>query len=102
MGKTYLDRRGYPRYSDTGELVHIKVVEKRIGRRLRRNEVVHHKDENKTNFKSTNLVVMKRREHLKLHKERFRRRDLIFNTFFNEFWLPFVTALEELTKRRKE
>ncbi len=98
MGKTYLDGRGYPRYSDTGELVHRKVMEKKLGRRLRMNEVVHHLDEDKVNFRPNNLVVMTYKEHYKLHKPLFKRRDSILNTFFNEVWLPFDEAWEKLKK----
>lgn len=46
---------------------HVKVMEEYIGRRIRPNEVVHHKDGNKTNNEILNLVLLTRREHHRLH-----------------------------------
>jgi hypothetical protein len=42
-------------------------MEKHIGRRLSRNEVVHHKDENKSNNDINNLEIMSRSDHSRLH-----------------------------------
>lgn len=47
---------------------HIKVVEKSLKRRLASTEVVHHLDENRANNKITNLLVIDRGQHLKIHK----------------------------------
>ena len=56
MGKRiYIDKKGYPRYSDTDELVHRKVAEKKVGGPIYRDRVVHHKDGNKRNFRPENL-----------------------------------------------
>ena len=70
MGRFFRDKKGYPRYSDTGELVHRKVAEKKIGRTLRPHEVVHHKDDNKGNFSRDNLRVTSRSYHSKLHAKK--------------------------------
>ena len=44
--------------------------EKKLGRRLKRGEVVPHKDRNKTNIKSFNLHVFKnQKEHNYFHKK---------------------------------
>lgn len=64
---TYIDKKGYPRYKDTNRLVHIIVAMKKIGGRIFSGNVVHHKDGNKTNFRASNLQVMSRSEHSKLH-----------------------------------
>jgi len=69
MGKIYTDCKGYPRYTDTKELVHKKVAEKQIGRELRSHEVVHHKDGDKTNFRRENLRVTSRSHHSKMHNK---------------------------------
>lgn len=43
------------------------IIEHEIGRKLDKNEVVHHIDHNKNNNDISNLVVMSRSEHTKLH-----------------------------------
>ena len=52
--------------------VHVVAVEKRIGRRLLPNEVVHHDDEDRSNNGDENLILMTRSAHTKLHCERRR------------------------------
>ena len=47
--------------------VHDLVVEAIIGRRLEKHEVVHHKDQNRKNNDPSNLQLMTRSEHQKLH-----------------------------------
>lgn len=47
--------------------VHRVVMEKHLGRKLKKDEVVHHIDGDKTNNEITNLKVMNRKEHNKLH-----------------------------------
>jgi len=52
---------------------HVVVMEKYIGRRLYANECVHHKDHNRSNNEISNLKLMTRSEHARLHaKERSR------------------------------
>lgn len=46
---------------------HRLVAEKKIGRFLKENELVHHKDGDKKNNSEENLEVMSRSEHMKLH-----------------------------------
>lgn len=50
-----------------GRREHIVVAEKMIGRKLRKNEVVHHINENKQDNRPENLKVMDRGEHTILH-----------------------------------
>ena len=70
MAEWYKDKKGYPRFSDSGKLVHRWKAEKKIGRPLRSNEVVHHRDENKGNYSDKNLGVMSRSFHGKLHAKK--------------------------------
>jgi hypothetical protein len=61
---------------------HIRVMELHLGRRLRPNELVHHKDHNKLNNDLANLELLERGAHSRLHRaedlaerpEVFRRR----------------------------
>ena len=51
-----------------GRGVHVVMMEQRIGRCLDRDEVVHHIDHNKQNNDISNLILMSRAEHMKLHR----------------------------------
>ena len=53
----------------SGEKEHRFLMEQRIGRKLNRDEVVHHIDGNRTNNDLSNLVVMSRGEHSALHRK---------------------------------
>ena len=66
--KFFYDKKGYPRDRKTKELVHRKIAENKIGRKLRIGEVVHHQDGNPRNFRKNNLSVMSRGFHSKLHR----------------------------------
>jgi hypothetical protein len=68
--KTYIDENGYRRFSDSNKLVHRYVVEKKIGRKLRQEEIVHHINRNKLDNSPENLEVFaNQEEHEKHHKE---------------------------------
>jgi hypothetical protein len=70
QGKTYIDENGYRRFSDSNKLVHRYVVEKKIGRKLRQGEIVHHINRNKLDNSSENLEVFaNQEEHEKHHRE---------------------------------
>lgn len=56
------DKRGFI-------LEHILIMECNIGRHLRKNEVVHHKNKIKTDNRIKNLQLMTRSEHMKLHRK---------------------------------
>lgn len=69
---TYINGRGYlVNCEDRNNryLVHRKVMEDFIGRKLRNDEIVHHKDMNKLNNDISNLEILTRSEHTKLHNE---------------------------------
>lgn len=59
--------------------VHVVAMEEHIGRRLKPDEVVHHKDENKENNDLNNLQLMTKSEHAshhaKLNYQRRKRND---------------------------
>lgn len=67
----FIDPRWYKRYSNSKKLVHRDVAEKNLGRKLLREEVVHHINRNKTDNRPENLrVFSSQKEHDMLHKWR--------------------------------
>ena len=70
LRKTYKDNNGYLRFNNSNKLVHRRVVEKNIGRRLLPNEIIHHRDGNKLNNNIENLQIFSSQdEHHSLHKK---------------------------------
>lgn len=70
MAETYVDRKGYRRFSDSGIAVHRWVAEKKVGGELKPGTVVHHKDRNKLNNNRSNLWVFKsQKSHNKIHDQ---------------------------------
>ena len=64
--KTYVSKTGYRKFKDSGTYVHRWVEEKKLGRKLKPKEVVHHKDGNPLNNSPNNLKVYKNQsEHMK-------------------------------------
>ena len=53
---------------------HRLIVEKKLGRRLTSDEIVHHIDGNKWNNDPDNLMVMTREEHARAHYDDINRR----------------------------
>lgn len=77
--KSYETKEGYkqvykPKSSEARENgyapLHRVNASKKIGRPLRSDEVVHHIDGNKRNNRKSNLQVMLRSEHYKIHNEK--------------------------------
>lgn len=69
IGSERITRNGYVEVKvDRGYVrKHIHVMERHIGRRLERDEVVHHIDRNKLNNDTSNLQIMTNAEHTALH-----------------------------------
>jgi len=68
--KTYIDRNGYRRFKDSGISIHRYAAEKKLGRSLRRGEVVHHKNRDKQDNSFRNLQVCSNQgAHWRLHKK---------------------------------
>jgi hypothetical protein len=68
MARWFVDSKGYRRFSDSGELVHRWVAEKKLGS-LWDGAVVHHKDRDKLNNDPKNLWVFPNQsKHAKTHR----------------------------------
>ncbi len=66
----YIDDNGYERFKDSNKLVHRWVAEKKLGRQLDPEEVVHHKNRNKLDNHPSNLWVFpNQEEHDRTHEE---------------------------------
>lgn len=65
--KTYRDAQGYLRFIDSGKLVHRWKAEKMIGRKLQPGEVVHHKNQIKTDNRYSNLTVFNSKKAHQVH-----------------------------------
>lgn len=70
MGNTYIDKNGYKRYRDSNILVHRYVAERKLKRKLRQGEVVHHKNRIKQDNRRANLWIFKsQKKHYRIHKK---------------------------------
>ena len=66
--KFFKDKKGYKHFAGSGKSVHRHVAERKMGRKLRKGEVVHHKNRNKTDNRRSNLKVFKnQKKHHKSH-----------------------------------
>jgi len=103
----YLDGDGYvrvsgqqehPRASNSGSVYeHILVMEKKLGRYVTRDEIIHHKDGNKQNNKLNNLKVTTHKNHMSHHGKQGN-----FKNLDNGDRVKFVPRIEKVTSVRKD
>ena len=63
------NRKGYKKFANSGISVHRYVAERKLGRKLRPGEVVHHINRNKKDNRRSNLWVFSSQEaHDKTHR----------------------------------
>ena len=68
----FKDKKGYPRFKKSGRLVHRVVASNKVRGKIGRGRVVHHKDGDKSNFRKSNLLIMSRGAHSRLHSRKRR------------------------------
>ena len=77
LSKLFKDKRGYKRFVDSRIPVHRYVAERKLGRKLKKPEVVHHINRVKADNRRKNLWVFKsQKKHHSAHrrdKKRFGR-----------------------------
>jgi HNH endonuclease len=79
---TYIDEDGYKRFLDSDIPFHRWMAEKKLGRKLRPGEVVHHKDRNKLNNNQDNLWVFQNQtQHYNAHLKDAKRLGFRFSFF---------------------
>lgn len=67
----YICSQGYKMVgkSHNRKAEHRLVMEQLLGRKLSSNEIVHHKDEDKTNNEPNNLALTTRKGHIEIHRQ---------------------------------
>ena len=74
LGNDILSTDGY--YIKWNKKVHRQIYEEYLGRKLSRDEIVHHRNNNKLDNRIQNLEILSRAEHNRIHfKDRKRRED---------------------------
>jgi len=64
----YINSAGYiSRFGSEGRGYHREIMEDIIGRKIKKNECVHHIDLDKKNINKNNLLLMPKKEHQRLH-----------------------------------
>ncbi|MBK8874387.1 MAG: hypothetical protein IPN13_10880 [Bacteroidetes bacterium] len=66
---TFIDEKCYDRYKASKKLVHRYMAEKRIGRKLKAGEVVHHKDRISRIIQNKIFGFLNQEEHDRVHKQ---------------------------------
>lgn len=64
--KTYINKKGYRAFSDSGKLVHRWVASKKYGKKAIEGKEIHHIDGNKLNNEKSNLIVLNQDDHYNL------------------------------------
>lgn len=65
----YLDAIGYYRFIDSRILIHRWAAEKKYDRKIEAFEEVHHLDGVKTNNQPSNLIIVSKEKHKKIHQD---------------------------------
>jgi len=64
----YINNNGYiAKHGSEGNGFHREIIEKKIGRKIKNNECVHHIDLDKKNCNENNLILMTKSKHQLLH-----------------------------------
>jgi hypothetical protein len=67
LNEKRINKKGHSKFKKKRHRFHRFITEKRLNKKLKRKESVHHKDHDRLNNKPNNLEVMLEIDHLKLH-----------------------------------
>ena len=92
-------RNGYVVQSKTKKGIHRLVMEKYIGRQLKRSEIVHHKNGCKSDNSLSNLEVVSSSKHGKIHADLFRKLKLYHYANMVPRYVTTKGTLRRITER---
>jgi hypothetical protein len=89
----------YVRLPNPGKTLHREIAQNLLGRKLNYHEVVHHLDENPKNNELTNLIIISRKMHGRLHQYLDNQRVILlksgnenFENCWNSLRVPMTTT----------
>jgi len=94
-GQKYIN---HPRYSTNGLLEHVYIMEKRIGRPIREDEEIHHKNEIKDDNRPENLELLNKSEHRRKHKTEAHFKSFTHKSGSTVMTVPFRDKIIEIKK----
>jgi len=100
LSKVYIDKKGYKRFKASGKLVHRRVMERKLGFRLRKDVIVDHINGIKTDNSFVNLRLMTKKEYSKHHVVKKESDDLgvIIINFMSGIVKATIWILKSITK----
>jgi len=95
-GYTYLrgmELGDHPKYGHNGILEHVYKMEKHLNRSLKKHEEVHHKNEIRDDNSLSNLIVLTKSQHSKLHKMEYNFKDFMHSSGSKVITIPKFSSV---------
>lgn len=91
--------RNHPRYTGSGLLEHVYIMEQFLGRSLKKDEQVHHINGNRSDNRIENLQVLTVAEHHAIHsKEKHLQKDFVHSSGSKVIVIPKQSKVVEIKK----